>query len=212
MLAQVIAKNALALGAFAIITTGAISATYLGTKDRIELEQRAAQARALTEIIHDDQHDNSMLDDTILIDDQELLGLDHPKQAFIARQQGQFVATIIPATAHDGYSGDIQLITGVYADGTIAGVRVLVHNETPGLGDKADRKKSDWVDGFVGRSLSNPSIERWSVKKDKGEFDQFTGATITPRAITHAVARSLQYFEAHREQFTADSATVKEQP
>jgi electron transport complex protein RnfG len=211
MLAQVIARNAMALGAFAIITTGAIAATYLGTKERIAVEERAAQARALTEIITDDQHNNSMLDDTVLLDDSQLLGLKNAKPAFIARLDGEFVAAIIPATAPDGYSGDIQLITGIYADGSVAGVRVLVHNETPGLGDKADRKKSDWVDGFNGRSLGNPKMAQWTVKKDRGAFDQFTGATITPRAITKAVARSLEYFEANKAVFITDKQQGEKQ-
>ncbi|CAH0992297.1 Ion-translocating oxidoreductase complex subunit G [Sinobacterium norvegicum] len=211
MLAKVIARNAMALGAFAIITTGAIAATYLGTKDRIAVEERAAQARALTEIITDDQHNNSMLDETVMLDDNSLLGLKQAKPAFIARLDGEFVAAILPAIAPDGYSGDIQLITGIYADGSVAGVRVLVHNETPGLGDKADRKKSDWVDGFAGRSLGNPGIEQWTVKKDRGEFDQFTGATITPRAITKAVARSLEYFEANKALFITDQAQGEQQ-
>ena len=109
----------------------------------------------------------------------ELLNLREAKNIHIARKDGAIVGYIIPATAPDGYSGDINLITGILADGTIAGVRVLSHNETPGLGDKIDYNKSQWVDSFIGKSLLNPSINRWKVKKDKGEFDQ------------------LQYYDAH---------------
>ncbi len=212
MLVQAITKNAVSLAIFAVVTTGAISATYLGTKQRIADVERQAQAKALTEIISADQHDNSLLDDTVMIDDKKLLGLHHPSQAFIARKDGQFVAAIIPAIAPDGYSGDIQIITGILADGTIAGVRVLVSHETPGLGDKADRKKSNWVDEFIGRSLTNPSLAGWAVKKDKGVFDQFTGATITPRAITNVVKRTLIYFKANRDKFTQAAATRQENP
>jgi electron transport complex protein RnfG len=109
------------------------------------------------------------------------------------------VAVILPVTAPDGYSGTIELIVGVNRDGTVAGVRALQHRETPGLGDKVDVKKSDWVLDFNGHSLGQPPEEQWTVKKDGGVFDTFTGATITPRAVTAAVKRGLLYFDAHRE-------------
>ena len=85
------------------------------------------------------------------------------------------------------------------ADGSVAGVRALAHRETPGLGDQVDIRKSDWILGFDGKSLDNPSLPGWAVKKDKGVFDQFTGATITPRAVVAATLRALQYARAHRE-------------
>ncbi len=113
------------------------------------------------------------------------------------------IAVIIPATARDGYTGDIDLIIGINADGTVAGVRVLSHRETPGLGDKVDYKKSQWVDGFIGRSLLNPHPEQWAVKRDGGEFDQFTGATITPRAVTKAVKQALEYYHSHQSDFAS---------
>ena len=106
---------------------------------------------------------------------------------------------IIPAVARDGYTGDIELIVGVNEDGTIAGVRALAQRETPGLGDKVDLKKSDWMLGFNGRSLKNPTLSGWAVKKDNGVFDQFTGATITPRAVVAAILRVLQFAETNRE-------------
>ena len=117
---------------------------------------------------------------------------------FIARQGDEVTAVIIPVVAPDGYSGRIELIVGVNRDGSVAGVRVLEHRETPGLGDKVDMKKSDWILGFEGRRLGDPPAEAWTVKKDGGVFDQFTGATITPRAVTAAVKRGLEYFEANR--------------
>ena len=198
ILGLAMSKNSLVLGLFAIVTTAAIAATYLGTRDAIAVQERAAQAKALVEIVPDSRHDNSILDDVVPVADSELLALPQPQQIHIARQRGEVVAVIIPAVAPDGYSGALKLITGVNADGTIAGVRVVAHNETPGLGDKVDLKKSDWVLGFNGKSLSNPPPERWKVKKDRGEFDQFTGATITPRAVTRAVYQSLQYFAENR--------------
>ncbi len=198
ILGRAISKNSLVLGLFAIVTTAAIAATYLGTRDAIAAQERAAQAKALLQIVPRSRHDNSMLDDVLPVADKKLLSLPHPEQIHIARQQGKVVAVIIPAVAPDGYGGAIKLITGINADGSIAGVRVVSHNETPGLGDKVDLKKSDWVLDFNGKSLVNPLPERWKVKKDRGEFDQFTGATITPRAVTKAVYQTLEYFAEHK--------------
>lgn len=198
MLGQSISKNSLLLGLFAIVTTAVIAATYLSTQERIKGNIRAAEEHALLEIIPRSKHTNSMLDDSLRLDDAELLGLRGPRNAYRARQDGKVIAVILPATARDGYTGDIQLIVGIYRDGSVAGVRVLSHRETPGLGDKVDYKKSRWVDGFIARSLDNPESDKWAVKKDGGVFDQFTGATVTPRAVTGAVHRSLQYFAQHR--------------
>jgi electron transport complex protein RnfG len=194
MLGQSITRNSLLLAAFAVVTTVLIAGTHLLTKDRIALEQRKAEEKALLEIVPADRHDNSMLDDTLPVGPSARgLGLKSDKQIYLAKKQGKVITAIIPLTAVDGYSGDIGLIIGVNADGSIAGVRVLSHKETPGLGDKVDLKKSDWVLGFNGRSLDNPQSAGWAVKKDKGVFDQFTGATITPRAVVRATHRALQY-------------------
>jgi len=198
MLGQSITKNGLLLGLFAVVTTGVIAGTYLSTRGLVQDNIRAAEERALLEIIPRDRHDNSMLDDAVVLSDDALLGLREPRNAYRAKQNGEVVAVILPATARDGYTGDIDLIIGVNRDGSVAGVRVLSHRETPGLGDQIDYKKSRWVDGFIGRSLLNPKAEKWTVKKDGGVFDQFTGATITPRAVTAAVKRSLEFYAQQR--------------
>ena len=200
MLGQSITRNSMLLAIFAVCTTVLISGTYLLTKDRIALEKRRAEERALLEIVPRDRHDNSMLDDVIPVGPATTgLKLADEKRIYLAKQDGAVVTAIIPATAPDGYTGEIDLVVGVNADGSIAGVRVLSHRETPGLGDKVDLKKSDWVLGFDGRSLDNPGPAGWAVKKDKGVFDQFTGATITPRAVVAATLRVLQYAEANRQ-------------
>ena len=198
MLGQSISRNSLLLGLFAVATTVLIAGTWLGTKERIAAEQRKAEERALLEIVPADRHDNSMLDDTLAATTAAGLGLREDKKIYLARLEGKVVAAILPVTAADGYSGDIDLIVGINADGSIAGVRVLNHKETPGLGDKVELKKSDWVLSFDGRSLDNPTINGWAVKKDKGEFDQFTGATITPRAVVAATLSALQYAQANQ--------------
>ena len=199
MLGQSISRNALLLGLFAMITTALIAAIYLATRDRIAAEERKAEAKALLEIMPRATHDNSMLDDTLPVDRDSGLGLRQAKQIYLARREGEVVAALIPVTARDGYSGDINLVVGVRRNGEVAGVRVLSHRETPGLGDKVDLAKSDWVLGFNGRSIGNPPVSSWAVKKDRGAFDQFTGATITPRAVVAATLRALQYAATHED-------------
>ncbi len=214
MMGQAISRNSLLLGLFAVVTTGVIAATQLGTKDRIAEQIRAAREKALLEIVPASRHNNAMLDTTLPIADADLLNLNAEQRIFIAQQDGIAVAFVFPSVAPDGYSGAIELLVGINADGSIAGMRVVQHEETPGLGDKVDLKKSDWVLGFNGRSLSDPPPGQWKVKKDKGVFDQFTGATITPRAVTKAVYQTLEYYRLHQEELLAraQTATAREVP
>jgi len=199
MLWQSISRNSVLLAIFAVCTTLLIAGTYLSTRDQIALEKRRAEEKALLQIVPRERHDNSMLDETLPVGPESKgLGLKENKRIYIARQGDDIVAAIIPARAPDGYTGAIDLIVGVNVDGSIAGVRALAHKETPGLGDKVDIKKSDWVLGFNGRSLENTELAGWAVHKDKGVFDQFTGATITPRAVVAATLRVLQYAQANR--------------
>jgi electron transport complex protein RnfG len=206
MLGQSITRNSVLLALFALGTTALIASTYLLTKDNIALQMRQAEEKALLQIVPRSRHDNEMLDDTIAVGPKDAgLGLREEKQIYVARQNGSVVAVIIPVVAPDGYTGDIELIVGINRDGTIAGVRALNQRETPGLGDKVDLKKSDWVLGFTGRSLNNPTLDGWAVKKDKGVFDQFTGATITPRAVVAATLRALQFAQANRKTLFGDA-------
>lgn len=206
MLKRSISSNALLLGAFALATTFVIAGTYLSTQERIKNNIREAQQKALLEIVPKSRHSNNMLDDSKLVSDELLLSLREASQLFIATQNGNNVAAIFPAIARDGYTGDINLIIGINTDGTVAGVRVLSHRETPGLGDAIDYKKSNWVLGFNGKSLTNAE---WLVKKDGGDFDQFTGATITPRAVTKAVKQTLEYFKANQDSIFALNKEVQ---
>jgi electron transport complex protein RnfG len=205
LLGQSVSKNSLALGLFAIFTATILAITNLATQDRIIEQERRAQEKALIEIVPKNRHNNNMLDDTIPIQEKDFsaLGLkDEENSIYIARQNGNPVAVIIPAIAPDGYNGDIRIIVGInLEDGTIAGVRAISHKETPGLGDKIDKSKSNWIDSFTGKSLRNPESSKWKVKKDKGVFDQFTGATITPRAVVKQVYKTLQYYEESKETF-----------
>lgn len=195
-------KNALVLGLFAIATVGLVAVLQQATAGRIANAEREAQVRALSEILPQGSYDNHLLDNSIQLHDP-LLGSKSPQTAYIALKNGQPSAVILRATAPDGYSGAIHLLIGIQADGRLAGVRVLGHRETPGLGDKIELAKSAWIRSFEGKSLSNPNEDGWAVKKDRGEFDQFAGATITPRAVVKAVHKALQYFDANQEQLFA---------
>jgi len=200
MLIQSITRNSLILAIFALCTAGALALTFSSTKSRIAEQQRLAAAKALVDIVPLSRHDNDMLSDTWAIPDKLLakLGLSEPSDIHIATNAGKPVAIIVPTTAPDGYSGDIHLLIGINTDSSIAGVRVLSHKETPGLGDKIDLNKSDWILGFDTFSLQNPEPSNWKVKKDGGQFDQFTGATITPRAVVQRVKQTLEFYAAHK--------------
>ena len=194
-LARSMGVAALILTGFAVVGTGLVAVTYTGTKDMIAETQRAALEASLNQLIPANQYDNRVVEDRIEVVAQEWLGTDRPVTVYRARKSGQPVALFATPTAPDGYSGPIQLLVGVYADGTVAGVRVLAHKETPGLGDGIDEKRSPWILAFAGKSLENPRPNDWRVKKDGGAFDQFTGATITPRAVVNAVKRAGLYAE-----------------
>jgi|TARA_B110000116_G_scaffold252456_1_gene248354 electron transport complex protein RnfG len=197
VLGKSIASNSVLLGIFALITAGVLAGTKLATNDRIAAAERAAAQKALLQIVPLERHNNDILVDTHPIPAKYWadLGLKDGGDINLARDQGKIIAAIIPAIAPDGYSGNIGMMIGVNIDGTLAGVRVLTHTETPGLGDKVDLKKSDWILSFNGKSLSYPRLDGWAVKKDGGDFDAFTGATITPRAVVQAVKRTLQFFD-----------------
>jgi electron transport complex protein RnfG len=182
------------LALFAAITSVAIGWTYLGTKAQIDLEVRRAEARQLLEIFPPDTHDNDIVDDVFEVAaETALLGIRETRQGYRVRQVNKVIGVILPATARDGYSGDIRALIGVRLDGSVAGVRVVAHRETPGLGDKVDLRKSDWILDFNERSLTNPVLSGWNVEKEGGVFDQFTGATVTPRAVILATRRALEY-------------------
>ena len=182
------------LALFAAITSVAIGWTYLSTKVQIDFEVRRAEARQLLEIFPPDTHDNEIVDDVFEVAaETALLGVRESRQGYRVRQGSTVIGVILPATARDGYSGDIRALVGVRRDGSVAGVRVVAHRETPGLGDKVDLRKSDWVLDFNERSLANPALSGWNVEKAGGVFDQFTGATVTPRAVILATRRALEY-------------------
>ncbi|EPJ53820.1 MAG: hypothetical protein OFPI_09160 [Osedax symbiont Rs2] len=188
--------NALGIGCFAAITAALIAVTFVLTKTPIEENVRRQKTAKLYEIIPTDKFDNDLFNDTIAIDGTEF-GYSHNIKAHVASADGRITTIIFPVLSSQGYSGDISLLVGINADTSIAGVRVISHTETPGLGDKLELKKSPWLRSFDG--LKKTPMQPWAVKKDGGQFDQFTGATITPRAVVNAVGKSLDYFHKYRQ-------------
>lgn len=192
--------SALVLALFAMAGTFFVSFTFDNTIDRINENKRIALLNALHVLISPAEHDNDIFNDFIQVTNKDLLGNHKPVNVYRARKENQPVAVIINSVAPDGYNGDVELLVAIRYNGTLAGVRVVQHKETPGLGDAIDENRSDWILGFKQHSLTNPDKKGWAVKKDGGQFDQFTGATITPRAIVKAVYNTLRYYKEHRDE------------
>jgi electron transport complex protein RnfG len=199
------AITAVILCLFAITGTAMVAFTYDRTRDRIAANEREALMRKLNVLVPEDRYDNRLFEDTLQVRDEKLLGTGEAVTVYRARRAGKPVALVMTPVAPDGYSGTIKLLVGISDDGTLTGVRVGAHHETPGLGDAIDEERSDWIYGFDGKSLDNPPLERWRVKRDGGAFDQLTGATITPRAIVKAVKKTLLYYRQHRADLFADA-------
>ncbi|WP_231692737.1 electron transport complex subunit RsxG [Thiopseudomonas alkaliphila] len=191
-------KNSSVLAVFAAITVAVVAFTQLSTAERIEQSIQQARELALAEVLPPSLYDNALLDSMTLVDDP-LLSNTQPSPLYVATLNGKPSALVFNATAPDGYSGSIRLLIAVLANGQISGVRVIQHKETPGLGDKIELAKSPWILSFNGKSLTQPAIEHWGVKKDQGEFDQFAGATITPRAVVKATQQALVFFDQRQQ-------------
>lgn len=203
------AITAALLGAFAVLGTALVALTENDTRDLIAQNEREALRRKLNEVIPKDAYDNSITTDTVQATSKPLLGSAKPMTVYRARKQGEPVAAVMTTVAPDGYTGAITLLVAVrYQEETLMGVRVIQHRETPGLGDWIDAERSDWIGHFADHSLSDPDELGWRVAKDGGIFDQFTGATITPRAVVKAVHNSLKYFHAHKDELFGNEAAA----
>jgi electron transport complex protein RnfG len=200
-------RAALLLGGTTALAVGLLALVHEATRQRIEEVARARETAAIAEVLGEIDYDNNLLADRIEVQDRDLLGSMDPVAVYRARRGARAVAVVITPVARDGYSGSIRLLVGIDAGARVTGVRVREHRETPGLGDAIELRRSDWILGFDERSLADPPAARWKVRKDGGDFDQFTGATVTPRAVVRAVANTLAFFEAHREELLAPSET-----
>ena len=200
MIGQSVSRNSIILGLFAIATTGMIVLTATLTRDRIAEEKANALNRSLLDVMPAERLDNKLVEDQIKLESDALLGTDRALPAYVARKNGEPTGVILQVSAPEGYGGSINLLVGVSSTGEITGVRVIPpHVETPGLGDAIELQKSKWILSFNGKSLQNTAEKNWHVKKDGGEFDAFTGATITPRAVVDAVHKALLYVDQNRD-------------
>ncbi|WP_353570321.1 electron transport complex subunit RsxG [Candidatus Albibeggiatoa sp. nov. BB20] len=185
--------HSMLLGGIGFLSGAALVIAHVETRGAIEHALAEEQRASLVQVIPEQYYDGNLLAEQFPI----ALETGETKIVFIARKEGVVTAAAFEM-AEAGYSGDIHLIMGVDKTGDVLGVRTLSHSETPGLGDKIELAKNDWVLNFNGKSLMNPEDAGWSVQKDGGIFDQFTGATITPRAYVKAVKQGLDFFEQHK--------------
>jgi len=182
---------------FAVAGTSLVAVTEYSTSSAIAENERQLLLRNLHALIPANELDNDIAADTLELPPDAMLGTDTVSLAYRARHSGEPVAAVFNSIAPNGYNGRIHLLVGVYVDGSLAGVRVVKHAETPGLGDAIETRKSSWIRDFDGKSLADPDGDGWQVKRDGGEFDQFTGATITPRAVVKAVHNTLLYYRSN---------------
>ena len=197
-------RAAMVLAAAALAVFGLVAVVHEATRDQIAATERARALARFDQVLAGTPHDNDLLADTVTLRDPELLGAAEAITAYRARLQGEPVAVVLEPVAPDGYSGAIHLLVAVAPDGTVLGVRTMSHHETPGLGDFIETRKAHWIQRFAGKSLRNPAAARWRVRKDGGDFDQYTGATITSRAVVGTVSRTLELFARHRDELLGE--------
>lgn len=201
-------RRAILRSALALAATGAVFAIVLFalaqmTAGRIAENRRNWIKQPLYSLLNGVEFDNDPLTDRISVVSRDLLGTAAPAVIYRARRNGKPVAAVIQTIAPEGYRGPLELLVAVAWDGALLGVQVLRHDETPGLGDQFETREADWLEAFRGLSLQNPPQHQWTVRKDGGAFDAFTGATITPRAIVRGVRRALELYAAQRERLFA---------
>ncbi len=210
MTEQSVVKTGLTLALIAALCTALVAATYQLTEQRIIDNEKALLEQSLQPALAGVFYDSSVSESRLVLDPPH--GLPGRDRAVIYRvyAEGKPVAALFAVTAPDGYSGPIRILVGVEYDGTVSGVRILQHRETPGLGDRIESSRSDWVFQFDGRSLGDPGITSWAIEEDGGDFDQLTGASITPRAVIKAIRDTLVYFAANRDAIFAAPAEPEE--
>ena len=185
------AQAALRIGLFSFIIIGLVSFVYHATKDKIALNEHQALLKNLQSVLKKQSYDNDLANDFV-----QITKSGQTYKIYRARKLNKPVAAVITTTTSQGYNGNISLLIAININGNINAVRVLNHRETPGLGDAIELKKSPWILSFNNLPLQN--IQQWAVKRDGGNFDQFTGATITPRAIVNEVKATALFFQQHQ--------------
>lgn len=202
-------RAVLAVAAIAVCAAGLISASHEISAERIERNIAERVMQSLHEVLDPSLYDNDLIGSQVQVIDPDLLGTTDPVQVFLATRGGEPAAAIFASVAPRGYNGAIDLLVGVDAEGVIQGVRVTDHRETPGLGDQIEISISGWITGFDGTSLADPPLPQWAVTADGGQFDAFTGATVTPRAVVQAVRDTLVYFNEHQAELFERAAAAE---
>jgi electron transport complex protein RnfG len=203
-----IQKNSRVLALFAIICTAIVGIVHETTKNRIALQQQQHLLKILHSIISPKRLNNDIYQDCLTISNAEL-GTVTPQKIYLAKYNDKPIAAAITTIAPDGYNGNIKLIVALNVNDTISGVRVLEHQETPGLGDKVEERKSPWILSFNNKKIPQEKDSQWHVAKDGGIFDQFTGATITPRAVVKAVKKTARYFKQHKQEIFSQKTNCR---
>jgi electron transport complex protein RnfG len=186
-----------------VLTVGLVTFANV-TRDRIARNQQAWIKQHLDALVPPQSYDNDPLADTIEVTAPELLGTSSPVVVYRLRKAGLPVAVAVRSIAPDGYRGPLELLIAIAPGGQLLGVQVIRHNETPGLGDAFENRDAGWLEKFRGLSLSKPPQQRWTVRRDGGDFDAFTGATITPRAIVKSVRRTLEFYQGNEDRLYQD--------
>ncbi|PRM16681.1 Electron transport complex protein RnfG [Haemophilus influenzae] len=184
---KITSRYGILLGFIALLCTAISAGIFFLTKDKIDAVIAAQQRELLLQVIPQDYFNNNLLESAVIPQDKNLEGI---QKIYFAKKDGNVSAYAYETTAPDGYSGDIRLLVGLDPKGEVLGVRVIEHHETPGLGDKIERRISNWILGFTNQQINEYNLSEWAVKKDGGKFDQFSGATITPRAVVNQTKRS----------------------
>lgn len=202
-------RTAVILFAFVVIFTALLAAAYTITRPAILAAEAEAKMKLISEVLPRGTYDNDLLKDSFTLGPTPELGLDTASTAYRARRGKQVVALVFEAVAPDGYAGKINLLLALTPEGSLLGVRVTQHKETPGLGDYIEPKKDKnkerpWITQFDGLTPTDSTPREWQVKKDGGRFDAVAGATVTPRAVIKAVRRAALYVEANRTQLFAE--------
>ena len=199
--------TAAAIAIAAVVAVAVVALAYRIAAPRIEAHRHAEAIALLTEVLGGLPFDNDPLTDMIAVRDPALLGTDRPLPVHRVRLAGQPVAALIETVAPRGYGGTIRLLVAVTPDGKVIGVRVLEHHETPGVGDRIESGRSGWLKQFIDRSLGGPPDSRWALRRDGGDYDQLSGATVTSRAVTTAIRDGLAWYSQNRAQvFDAPAA------
>lgn len=191
-------RSAASLALVAVLGTTLLVGVDRLTKAPIAEQEKQAILDQLGQLISPDLYDNELQQDLFSFQDEFYFPGGQTVVTYRARLEGKAVAVVLKIAAVNGYNGKINLLVGINENGTLCGVRVTSHQETPGLGDAIEVEKNDWILGFFGRALDKPPPDGWAVRRDGGEFDQFTGATVTPRAVVEAVRLALEFFADHK--------------